>query len=291
MTGYGKGEAVTPAGSFTVEIRSVNHRYGEISVRLPRLFYAFENDVKRLVASQLKRGKIDVAIQWEEASAAAAGPQLDMVVARGYYDAYVRLAKELNLPQDAPLAHIMTQKGVLKEATASAVAPDETELFPQLCDAVNAAVAAIDSMRLREGSALADDLQARRKQIAEWVGQIAERAPQVVIEYRQKLKARLDQLLDGVELDEARLAQEVALLADRGDITEELVRLASHFSQFDETLSSAEPVGRKLDFMMQELNREINTIGSKSNDSAITALVVQIKAEMEKMREQVQNVE
>lgn len=289
MTGYGKGEATTPNGTFIVEIRSVNHRYGEISVRMPRMFYAFENEVKREAASILKRGKIDISVQWDETTAAQTAPQLDMAVARGYYDAYTRLSKELNLPQDAPLSLIMSQKGVLKEAAASEF--DEAELQPQLIAAVQGAVAALDGMRTREGEALARDLQGRRAQVAEWSALIGERTPQVVAEYRLKLKTRLDQLLEGVEMDESRLAQEVALLADRSDITEELVRLASHFSQFDEALGSAEPVGRKLDFLMQEMNREVNTIGSKSNDAGITTLVIQIKAEMEKMREQVQNVE
>ena len=288
MTGYGKGEAATPHGNFLVEIRSVNHRYGEISVRMPRMFYAFENDVKRLAASVLKRGKIDISVQWDESAAAQTVPQLDMVAARGYYDAYKQLSKELNLPQDVPLSAIMLQKGVLKEMGG---AVDETELQPQLLAAVQAAVAALDGMRTREGEALADDLKARRSQVAEWSAAIGERTPQVVLEYRQKLKARLDQLLEGSEMDETRLSQEVALLADRCDITEELVRLASHFSQFDEALRGSEPVGRKLDFLMQEMNREVNTIGSKSNDAGITNLVIRIKAEMEKMREQVQNVE
>ena len=288
MTGYGKGEASTPHGNFLVEIRSVNHRYGEISVRIPRSFYAFENEVKRLAGSVLKRGKIDISVQWDETAAAHTAPQLDMAVARGYYDAYTRLAKELNLPQDAPPTFIMSQKGVLKEVAGSV---DETELQPQLLAAVKDAVEALDGMRMREGEALADDLQARRVQIAGWSNLIGERTPQMVIEYRQKLKARLDQLLEGTEMDENRLAQEVALLADRCDITEELVRLSSHFNQFDEALRGSEPVGRKLDFLMQEMNREVNTIGSKSNDAGITTLVIQIKAEMEKMREQVQNVE
>ena len=288
MTGYGKGEATAPNGTFLVEIRAVNHRYGEISVRLPRSFYALENEVKKQAASLLKRGKIDISVQWDETAAANTAPQLDMAVARGYYDAYTRLSKELNLPQDAPLSLIMSQKGVMKEVAASA---DETELQPYLLAAVESAVIALEGMRLREGEALADDLQARRKQVAEWSAHIGERTPQVVLEYRQKLKTRLDQLLEGTEMDEGRLAQEVALLADRSDITEELVRLSSHFNQFDEALRSSEPVGRKLDFLMQEMNREVNTIGSKSNDAGITNLVIQIKAEMEKMREQVQNVE
>jgi uncharacterized protein (TIGR00255 family) len=288
MTGYGKGEATATNGNFLVEIRAVNHRYGEISVRLPRSFYALENEVKKVAASLLKRGKIDISVQWDETAAANTAPQLDMAVARGYYDAYTRLSKELNLPQDAPLSLIMSQKGVMNEVAASV---DETELQPLLLAAVENAVIALEGMRLREGEALADDLQSRRRQVAEWSAQIGERTPRVVIDYRQKLKARLEQLLEGAEMDESRLAQEVALLADRCDITEELVRLSSHFNQFDEALRSPEPVGRKLDFLMQEMNREVNTIGSKSNDSGITNLVIQIKAEMEKMREQVQNVE
>lgn len=288
MTGYGKGAASAPGGTFSVEIRSVNHRYGEVSVRMPRSLYAVENEVKRLVASALKRGKIDVTVQWDETATAETAPQLDLMVARGYHEAFTRLAKELNAPQDVPMAFIMSQKGVLKDGAATI---DETELHPYLIAAVQQAVGAIDEMRSREGGALAFDLQARRTLIATWVDQIAERAPLVVREYRQKMNTRLALLLDGTELDQARLTQEVALMADRCDITEELVRLASHFNQFDETLLLTEPVGRKLDFLMQELNREINTIGSKSNDAAITSLVVQIKAEMEKMREQVQNIE
>lgn len=288
MTGYGKGEAETPVGTFIVEIRSVNHRYGEVSVRMPRSFYAFENEVKRLAGSILKRGKIDMFVQWEEATAAAAVPQLDVAVARGYLDAGARLAAELNLAQDISLSFIMSQKGVVRDGGGSV---DETELLPQLQTAVQSAVAAIDGMRTREGEALALDLQSRRSQIAVWADLIRERMPQVVQEYRQKLKVRLDQLLEGAEMDEGRLAQEIALLADRSDVTEELVRLSSHFKQFDDALCSSEPVGRKLDFLMQEMNREVNTIGSKSNDSGITNLVIQIKAEMEKMREQVQNIE
>ncbi|MSN26724.1 MAG: YicC family protein [Geobacter sp.] len=288
MTGYGKGEAASPQGNFTVEIRSVNHRYGEVSVRLPRSFMALENDVKRLVSSVLKRGKIDVFVQWEETAAAGALTQIDLAAARGYYESFSKLADELQLSRDLPISLILSQKGVVKDSTVSI---DEAELQPLLFSAVQSAVVAIDAMRTREGDALEIDLLARRRQISEWTDQIGVRTPQVVAEYRQKLRTRLEQLLEGSELDEARLAQEIALMADRSDITEELVRLASHFSQFDEALGLTEQVGRKLDFLMQEMNREVNTIGSKSNDAELTALVVRIKAEMEKMREQVQNVE
>ncbi|MDD2366214.1 MAG: YicC family protein [Desulfuromonadaceae bacterium] len=288
MTGYGKGEAASSAGNFTVEIRSVNHRYGEISVRLPRSLFAFENEIKRMAAAVLKRGKIEISVQLTETVSANITPQLDMGLARAYFEVYTQLAKELNLPQDAAPSFIMSQKGVLKELASSV---DEAVLKPDLFIAINKAIAALDEMRICEGASLEADLVGRRKQITEWTAEIEARSPQMVIENRQKLKIRLDQLLDGAEIEESRLAQEIAILSDRSDITEELVRLASHFKQFDAALKSLEPVGRKLDFLMQEMNREVNTIGSKSNDSKITALVIHIKAEMEKMREQVQNIE
>jgi uncharacterized protein (TIGR00255 family) len=288
MTGYGKGESVAEQGRFSVELRSVNHRYGEISIRMPRGFLALENDIKKMMAGVLKRGKIDAYIQWEETGKAAGMPQADTVLAQGYADLFRALAADLGMYGDVPLSLVITQKGVLKDSVTTI---DESEYFPQLVTAVQAALNAIDDMRTREGEALSLDLATRRAQIAEWVAQIGTRAPQVISEYRQKLKARLDQLLEGVEMDAGRLAQEVALMADRCDVTEELVRLASHFDQFDEALLLSEPVGRKLDFLMQEMNREINTIGSKSSDAEVTSLVIRVKAEMERMREQVQNVE
>ena len=288
MTGYGKGEASAEQGRFTVEIRSVNHRYGEISVRMPRGFLALENDVKKTLSGFLKRGKIDVYIQWEEIGGAAAMPRTDIPLAREYAELMRNICVELGMKDQPTLGLILAQKGVLRDTVAVV---EESEFLPQLISAVRAAVSALDAMRRREGDALLGDLKARRARTEEWVDRIRERSSQVVIEYRQKLKQRLDQLLEGVEMDSARLAQEVALMADRCDVTEELVRLASHFDQFDEALGGDEPVGRKLDFLMQEMNREINTIGSKSSDAEITSQVIRIKAEMEKMREQVQNVE
>jgi uncharacterized protein (TIGR00255 family) len=288
MTGYGKGGATSPRGVFSVEIRSVNHRYGEVSVRMPRPFLSLENEIKRQISALLKRGKIDVSVQWEEASGVEAVPQLNEELAKGYFEAFSHLSRELGLTMEVPLSLVLAQKGVLRD-TAAVI--EESEFLPQLTQAVGAAVTALDGMRAREGEALAADLRARRTQIAAWVGQISELTPLMVTVCRQKLALRLEQLLGDAELDPARLAQEVALLADRCDITEELVRLSSHFIQFDEALRMPEPVGRKLDFLMQEMNREVNTIGSKANDAGIAGLVIQVKAEMEKMREQVQNVE
>jgi uncharacterized protein (TIGR00255 family) len=288
MTGYGKGEATSARGTFTVEIRSVNHRYGEVSVRLPRQFIACENELKRLVAAGLKRGKIEVSVQWDESSGVEAVPQINRGLARGYCDLFSQLNAELGLPGEVPLTLILSQKGVMRDVTTVL---EDTEFLPHLLLAAESAIAAIDSMRIKEGQALSVDLATRRGEIAAWVEEIRERIPQMVRDYQQKLAARLEQLLEDTQLDPARLAQEVALLADRCDITEELVRLASHFVQLDECLRLKEPVGRKLDFLMQELNREVNTIGSKANDAIIASLVIRIKAEMEKMREQVQNVE
>jgi len=288
MTGYGKGEAASDRGRFTVEIRSVNHRYGEVAVRMPRGFLSLEQEVKRAVSALLKRGKIDVTVQWEETVAVEGIARIDNAVAAGYHAAFAGLARDLGIAADVPLSLIVSQKGVLRESSA---AIDEAEFLPQLIAAVQAAVGTIDAMRTREGEALAADLTARRRQVATWAEEVGQRSPQVVAEYRQRLKTRLDQLLEGVEMDPVRLAQEVALMADRCDVTEELVRLVSHFAQFDEAFRLSEPVGRKLDFLMQEMNREVNTIGSKSSDAEVTSLVIRIKAEMEKMREQVQNVE
>lgn len=288
MTGYGKGEVGSELGKCTVEIRSVNHRYGEVSIRMPRGFLAMENEIKRMIGTTLKRGKIDVYVQWEETSSASAVPQADMELAKGYAALFQSMSAELGLSEQLPLSLVISQKGVLKDAGKTI---DETECLPQLVETVQAAVDAIDAMRTREGGALSIDLTERHSQVAEWVEQVSARSPQVVAEYHAKLKARLDQLLDGAEIDAVRLAQELALMADRCDVTEELVRLNSHFKQFDEALLLAEPVGRKLDFLMQEMNREVNTIGSKSNDAEVTSLVIRIKAEMEKMREQVQNIE
>ena len=288
MTGYGKGEAVSPRGTFFVEIRSVNHRYGEVSVRMPRQFLALENEIKRQISALLKRGKIDVTVQWEESSGVEAVPQLNSELAKGYFDVFSHLSRDLGLSAEVPLSLVLAQKGVMRDVSTTI---EDSEFQPQLTQAVSFAIAAIDGMRTQEGEALASDLLARRAQIADWVSQISARTPLMVAEYQQKLTVRLEQLLGATELDPTRLAQEVALLADRCDITEELVRLASHFAQFDAALRLPEPVGRKLDFLMQEMNREVNTIGSKANDATIAGLVIQIKAEMEKMREQVQNVE
>lgn len=288
MTGYGKAVVETETGRTTVEIRSVNHRYGEVFVKMPRSFLAFENDVRKAVGDRLKRGKIEAFVQHEEGIGGQNQSLVNLPLARAYRDAFERMRSELGLADPVTLPLLLSQRDVLAAREEGA---DEDILRGELLQAVRGAVEAMEAMRMREGEALLADLRDRRQTLATLIDRVAERAPAVVADYAQKLRERLAQLLADTTLDEARLAQEVALLADRCDVTEELVRFRSHLIQFDETLALAEPVGRKLDFLMQELNREVNTIGSKANDAAMAAIVVELKAELEKIREQVQNIE
>lgn len=288
MTGYGKSVVETDTGRTIVEIRSVNHRYGEVYVKMPRTLLAFENDVRKAVGDRLKRGKIEVFVQREEAVGGETLPSVNIPLAKAYRDAFEQLKRELDLADPVTLPLILSQRDVLSAREEDG---NEDALRGELLGAVRGAVEAMEAMRLREGEALFADLTARRRTLSDIIERIALRAPAMVAEYAARLRERLTQLLSGTTLDETRFAQEVALMADRSDITEELVRFRSHLVQFDDTLKLSEPVGRKLDFLMQEFNREVNTIGSKAGDADTAALVVALKAELEKIREQVQNIE
>jgi uncharacterized protein (TIGR00255 family) len=288
MTGYGKGESAYAGGKFTVEVRCVNHRYGEITVKLPRALLQFENDVKKRVAERLSRGKIDVFIQVEGAIALGV-PTANLPLARGYYRAFNSISEALGLAGEVDLALIASQRDVVTVAAETEASLEEIpeELLGSLAEALRQ----VDEMRLFEGESLLRDFQKRRQLLSGLIGQVATRSPLVVSEYAQRLKERIAQLCTDSGLSDERLALEVALLAEKCDITEELVRLESHLRQFDETLARSEPVGRKLDFLLQEINREVNTIGSKANDAQIASCVVELKGELEKIREQVQNIE
>jgi len=289
MTGYGKAERTGGDGStLIVEIRSVNHRYGEITIRLPRHCYPYEQEVKKTVAERLKRGKIEVSIQEERAGGVSMTPTLNLTLAHGYLEAFRTLKKELCLDGEPTLPLIASQRDVfvMREEGAG-----EEELQHLLMATVRHAVSVHEEMRKREGTALLEDFLNRRATLTRLMDQIEKRAPAVVAEHAVRLRERLRQLLGDTTLDEARLLQEVALMADRSDISEEIVRFMSHLQQFDEALTCGEPVGRKMDFLLQEMNREVNTIGSKANDAFLASLVVELKAELEKIREQVQNIE
>jgi uncharacterized protein (TIGR00255 family) len=274
MTGYGKAEAASETGRLIVEIRSVNHRYGEIYVKVPRALMQFENDVRKTVAARLKRGKIEVFVQMEGVAGSGGVPEVNLPLAMAYHDALSKMKVVLGIHESIPLSLIASQRDVLGMGERE----DSTDsLHEELFAAV--------------GTALMEDLSARRESLSTLIARLAERAPLVPVDAAKRLKERIAQLAGESGVEEARMAQEIAFIADRCDITEELVRFGSHLLQLDETLQMDEPVGRKLDFLLQELNREVNTIGSKANDADITSCVVQLKAELEKIREQIQNIE
>ena len=288
MTGYGKGESAYGGGRIIVELRSVNHRYGEISVKLPRALMPFENEIKKRVAERLSRGKIDVFIQMEGAGSLGV-PTANLPLARSYFRAFTGIREALGLSDEVSLELVASQRDVIAVAAEAEAALEE---IPQeLLAALDEGISRVDEMRTFEGESLLADFQRRREFLSEQIGRVAQRAPSVVAEYAARLKERIQLLTSDSGLPEERIALEVALLADKCDITEELVRLESHLRQFDETLQRGEPVGRKLDFLLQEINREVNTVGSKANDAEIAACVVELKGELEKIREQVQNIE
>ena len=288
MTGYGKGESAYAGGRIIVELRCVNHRYGEISVKLPRALLPFENEIKKRVAERLNRGKIDVFIQMEGAGAAGV-PSANLPLARGYYRALNSIREALGLADEVRLALVASQRDVITVAAEAEAALEE--IPPELLAALEEGLSRVDEMRSFEGESLLADFNRRREFLSELIGRVTARAPSVVADYAARLKERILALTSDSGLPEERIALEVALLADKCDITEELVRLESHLRQFDETLGRSEPVGRKLDFLLQEINREVNTVGSKANDAEIAACVVELKGELEKIREQVQNIE
>lgn len=288
MTGYGKAECSSETGRFIVEIRSVNHRYGEVTVKLPRQFLSIEADIKKRVNSSCKRGKVDVFIQFDAVAGVLHPPQVNLPLAKAYHEIFSSMIHNLGIYEPVTLASIISQRDVLVQQDGDA---DTEALADLLLNALDKAVLSHDEMRCREGGALETEMLERIKFVASLVEKIALRAPLAVAANSDRFRERLAKLLGDTQLDESRLVQEIAILADKMDIIEELVRLKSHFNQVDETFTLLEPVGRKLDFLLQEMNREVNTIGSKANDAEIASLVVAIKSEMEKVREQVQNIE
>ncbi|PLX87853.1 MAG: YicC family protein [Desulfuromonas sp.] len=287
MTGYGRGRAQIDDIAFSVEIRAVNHRYGDVSIKAPRLLMPYESDIKKRIGAVLKRGKIDLFISQEPTDAAVAVPVLNKPVANAYLQVFEEMRQTYNLSQGGALDLLVAQKDVLVMQESSV---DESQLQTCLNRALDEALSALLLMREREGEATRVDMAERLELMADMLNLVEERAPQVPLEWQQKLQERLARYGEEAA-DPQRVAQEIALFADRCDICEELVRFRSHLDQFADLLDAAEPVGRQMDFLIQELNRETNTMGSKSNDAELTRQVVAIKAELEKIREQVQNIE
>ncbi|MBE6956363.1 MAG: YicC family protein [Ruminococcaceae bacterium] len=288
MTGYGRGEAVLNGRSITVEVRSVNNRYLDCTVKLPRLYIFAEDAIKTRVQGALSRGKVDVFVSLDNAEAEQVVISVNKPVADSYYAALVALRDQYQLKDDISVSLLSKFQDVLlvekSQEDMEAVAAD-------ICSVLDMALADYTEMRAREGEKLAADVSERANTIKQLLAKVEERSPKTVTEYRAKLEARMREVLANTQLDEGRIITEAAIFADKVAVDEETVRLHSHLGQLDEMLSSGVPVGRKLDFLIQEFNREANTIGSKCTDLEISRYVVDMKAEIEKIREQVQNVE
>jgi uncharacterized protein (TIGR00255 family) len=290
MTGYGRGECARNGFKVTVELSSVNRKQGEISVALPRELEVLEAQIRDVINRSISRGRLTVRVSLHAAEASAGGRvRLNAPLARAYARELNRLAKELKLSGEVTLEVLARAPGVFE--TGEDIA-DAEEFWPAIEKALEQGLATLLKMREREGAHLARDLSSRVAVMRKSAGHIRKHAPQVQQRYRDQLLERIKAA--GVEVppaDDERLLKEIVYFADRSDISEELTRLESHFQQFDDCLGSREPVGRTLDFLAQEMNREINTIGSKANDAQISRAVVVLKAELEKFREQAQNVE
>ncbi len=286
MTGYGRSSVEVDGRQLTVELKSVNHRFLDVSFRMPRSFSFMEEDIRRQLATQIARGHVDVFATYRNMRSDAKTVTVDMPLAKAYYDALEQLTAT-GLHDDRTLMGLSRLPDVLVVAEAE---EDREALRSLMSLAVAGALAELGAMRAREGQSLAQDLLMRLKRLEDMAGQIHTRYPETVKAYEARLKERIEELI-GSKVDEGRLLTEVALMADRSAVSEELVRLASHISQMRDALTIDESVGRKLDFIVQELNREVNTVSSKSQDVPITQAVVAAKAEIEKMREQVQNIE
>lgn len=289
MTGYGRGECSRHGVKITVELNSVNRKQSDITINLPRELIELEPRIRDLINARVARGRLNVAVGYHPGSdRPRAQVQVNTAVAKAYLQATKKLHRELGIDGSITLDSLLRAPGVVSVIETQI---DAISLGPLVETALNHALDRLVKMREREGKHLAADLSKRLNLIGESVAKIHAEAPNVVKRYQQQLHARIKN--SGVELplDDERLLKEVVIFADRADITEELTRLASHLDQFAGCLASGQPVGRTLDFLSQEMGREINTIGSKANDIAITQTVVTLKAELEKIREQVQNIE
>ena len=287
MTGYGKGSCEREGRTLSVELKSVNNRFLDLNCKLPRNFLFLEDRLRKVLQRELVRGRVDVFLTYEDKRELPREVQVDLRLCRGYADAAARAAEACGIPNDLTVSGLFRLPEVIRPAAPE---EDPEELTALLDGALAEAVAALDRMRENEGRALCADLTARFATVRSLVEGIRARAPQVAEDLGARLKARVCEILDGVEVDEARLLNEVTFYADRVNIDEELPRLDSHIAQGLALLADGQPQGRKLDFLIQEFNREANTICSKSNDQAVTAQALELKSEIEKIREQVQNV-
>ena len=288
MTGYGRAEDTLNGCTITVELRSVNNRYLDCNVRMPRLYLFAEETIKGRVQNTISRGKVDVFVTLDMTGGEQVQVSVNQPLADGYYAALTQLAERYGLSKDISVSLLSRFPDVLLAEKAE---EDVEQRAQDICSVLDRALADFDQMRTREGARLETDVLSRAARIEELVGKVEERSPQTVAEYRAKLEARMNEVLSNTQLDPARILTEAAIFADKVAVDEETVRLRSHIGQLRHMLEQGGATGRKLDFLIQEFNREANTIGSKCSDIDIARHVVDIKAEIEKIREQVQNIE
>lgn len=288
MTGFGRGESDNGALKIVVEVKAVNHRYSEITIKQPRQFLALEDKMKKVIGEYIERGKVDVFVRTQELADAEKPVQVDMKRALAYHTALQELAETTGCDYHAdPYRLITLPEVIVKEENE----PDIKALWSVMEVALRQAMDNHVAMREQEGAHIGENLHEKVAGLQQLTTRVAERSPLVLQEYKEKLAARIADLLSNTALDVDRLEQEVAYFAEKSCIDEELVRLQSHFEQFYTITAQNGSIGRKLDFLIQEMNRETNTIGSKANDLEIGRLVVEMKSELEKVREQIQNIE
>lgn len=288
MTGYGSAKGASDKLEITVELRSVNNRYLDCTVRIPRVYTCLEDAIKARVQKGISRGKVDVYITIDSANADNTVVAVNESVADSYMAALRAIAERYSIEPDVTAMSLARMQDVL---TVTRAETDMEKLGADIDGILSRAIEDFNSMRAKEGERLYADISSRADEVERLVGLAEERSPQTVREYRERLEARLREVLENNTIDETRLVTEAAIFADKTAVAEETVRLRSHIGQLRELIASCEPVGRKLDFLVQEFNREANTIGSKGNDLQMARIVVDLKSAIEKIREQIQNVE
>ena len=289
MTGYGRSEKQNGQFACKAEVRSVNNRFIEVNTRLPKFLSALELPLKKLIKSKCARGSFDLFLTLEKEDAAGADLEIkpNLGLATQYFEAFKKIKDELGLAGDMPIEALLGVKDIIKTEPLTL----DTSQEEMILETVEEAISALIKMRQEEGNNLQKDLAGRLQDIHQLVQNIQERQPVVLEEYRNRLNDKINTLTEGMDLDETRLAQETAIMADRCDISEEITRLGSHFEQFNSMFEKTGPIGRKMEFVTQEINRETNTIGSKSVDYQVSQSVIEIKSLLEKIREQIQNIE
>lgn len=287
MTGFGRGKYENEGRNYTVDIKSVNHKYTDISVRLPRFLNSEEDKIRKRISGAISRGKVDVLVTFENYSSKGTNIRINKDLAKDYIRELKELAEETDLKFSVDVIDISKFPEILKIEDEQ----DEDLIGNELMIAVDDALSKFISMREIEGARLIEDIEKRIYLIQDKVSEITNYSSTLVTEYMEKLKQRVSELLEPGTVDENRLMQEIVIFSDKSSIEEELTRLKSHIAQFLELIKQSSPIGKKIDFLIQEINREVNTIGSKANCLDITNRVIEIKTEVENIREQIQNIE